>query len=467
MNRISLATLARAGRTLALPGSLDLPMGRLDLELTHRWLPGRRLTARARWQGRNVLAKLFVGPGWRAHWKAECAGAQELAQAGIPTATLRECGHDNQGGWLLYDYLEPSRTATATWLTAGADERPAQLAALGALFGRLHAHGLSHDDPHWDNLLWHQGRLHMVDAGAVRLHPNPMPLRAALDNFGWVLAQRPPQELGTAAAAVQAYHAQPAAPQFGADALDAARQAGWRRRLRDFMSKTARECTLFAYGKRWRERRALLRAQAALLEPLLDDPEAALTRATLLKQGGSATVGRLQVEAHMLVIKRYNLKNWLHRLRRCLRDTRAWVSWREGHRLQFCGIATPTPLAVIERRFGPLRGRAYLITEHCPGQDILARARHWGERVPEADAFALAELFRALIAHRISHGDMKGTNLLWNGERYALIDLDGMRQHTEAAGFARAHATDRARLLANWPEGSPIRTQLETLLPAP
>lgn len=54
-------------------------------------------------------------------------------------------------------------------------------------------------------------------------------------------------------------------------------------------------------------------------------------------------------------------------------EPRAWHSWREGNRLAFLGIATPTPLAVLEKRFFWLRSQNYLVTEYLPGPDIIER----------------------------------------------------------------------------------------------
>ena len=77
-----------------------------------------------------------------------------------------------------------------------------------------------------------------------------------------------------------------------------------------------------------------------------------------LKRGRTATLARVEVNGRQLVIKRYNIKGPVHALSRSWRPSRAWHSWLEGHRLNFLGIATPRPLALVEQRAGPLRGKA-------------------------------------------------------------------------------------------------------------
>ena len=166
------------------------------------------------------------------------------------------------------------------------------------------------------------------------------------------------------------------------------------------------------------------------------------------------------------MVKRYNIKHWLHWLKRFWRPSRAWHSWIEGNRLELLGIATPRPLAVLERRWCWLRGRAYLVTEYCGGEDLIARfAAHVDGVPPEEELAALDRLFAALIRERISHGDFKGHNLFWDGGRWSLIDLDAMRQHASQASFAHAYGRDRARFLRNWPADSALHRLLDARLP--
>jgi len=209
------------------------------------------------------------------------------------------------------------------------------------------------------------------------------------------------------------------------------------------------------------------REEDAALAPILADPDAAIAAGEPLKLGGSSTVARVEQAGRQLVIKRYNIKGFGHWLRRFWRPSRAWHSWCEGNRLAFLGIATPTPLAVLERRTLGLRRQAYLITEHTPGMDIIARFAPCGMDglPPEADLQALEALFADLLRERISHGDCKGNNILWQDGRWALIDLDAMQYHGQASSFKAAYGRDRARLLRNWSADSALYRELDRRLP--
>jgi len=200
---------------------------------------------------------------------------------------------------------------------------------------------------------------------------------------------------------------------------------------------------------------------------VLEQADALIDKGHLYKTGGAASVARIEVNGRKLVLKRYNIKNTAHWFKRFWRPSRAWHSWIEGHRLEFLGIATPRPLAVLEQRVLGLRSRAYLVTEYVDGPDLTACFAPYVESgdAPEEQVDALVHVMQQLIRERISHGDFKGHNLFWHNGQWSLIDLDAMCQHATQLSFAPAYARDRARLLRNWPSGSALHQRLDRLLP--
>ena len=238
-------------------------------------------------------------------------------------------------------------------------------------------------------------------------------------------------------------------------------------RLKDFLSKVGRDCSLFSVKDSAFGLRAIRREEEVAMTPVLAQADQLLDHGHLYKTGGAASVGRVDVAGRSLVIKRYNIKSFAHWLKRFWRPSRAWHSWREGNRLAFLGIATPKPLALLEQRFFWLRRKAYLVTEFLPGPDIIERFAPYVAtgNAPEVELQALDQLFGQLLRERISHGDLKGHNVFWHQDRWALIDLDAMCQHTSAASFAKAFERDRARFMRNWPADSVLRQSLEQRLP--
>lgn len=474
-----LSELKLAGRSPVLPMSLALAdaAGPAELQLLTllRVLPGQRYVGAGVWRGRPVLAKLLVGNKAARHFQRELAGVRLLAEQGMTTPLLLADGlQEGEGGWLLFELLEHAQGLGDAWaavehLPPLADEQSAVLGEALAAIGQLHAKGLWQADLHLDNLMRSNGQLYFIDGGGVMAEQAGQSLsrQKVLENLGVFFAQLPrtlepfTEELLVYYLLSNGEHALP----LEALQKQIEKVRDWR--LKDFLDKSGRDCSLFSVKDGAFELRAIRREEEAAMLPVLAQADALLDQGHLYKTGGAASVAKVEVAGRALVIKRYNIKNFNHWLKRFWRPSRAWHSWREGNRLVFLGIATPKPLAVQEQRFLGLRRKAYLVTEYLPGPDIIERFAPYVESgaAPENELQALDELFAQLIRERISHGDFKGHNLFWDGGRWALIDLDAMCQHRSPASFAPAFARDRARFMRNWPMGSALHQLLEQRLP--
>lgn len=436
-----------------------------------RVLPGKRIVAEADFGGAHALAKLYLAPRSAVHWQRERQGLEHLIAAGLPTPPvvvaqpLREGGHA-----LVTRFLTPSETLAEAWrhLAQPAAGSPAGIAVLAPAFrllGRLHRHGLTHDDLHLGNFLRSGDAHYVIDGDAIRRHMHqPLDADTAHRNLALLIAQLPIDWHDAVQPLIDAYEAENPEQPISAGALAQAVAHVRSERLSDYLAKARRECTLFRVEQRFDRRTVSLRSAGDELAALLDDPDATVEQGEQLKDGRTCTVSRVSTTTQTLVIKRYNLKNAGHAFSRLWRPSRAWHSWIEGHRLTLLGIPTPLPLAVSEERYGPLRRRAWLITEYCEGPNLIEYLD--ADHVPPpAVANALRRLFNALFSARISHGDLKASNLLWTGRDIQLIDLDAMIQHRSAAAHRRAWARDRARLLRNWPADSRLCRWLDEHLP--
>lgn len=463
------AELRAAGRNPPLPCRIVLEDGRsLELLRALRILPGKRLVAEARLDGAAVLAKLFLADGAERHAARERDGIAALQAAAIPTPAPVADAPLNGGGRLIATrFLEDAISLAEAWDMAprppGDADAIALLAPALATLARMHAAGLAQADLHPGNFLLHDGALWVIDGDAVTRAPTALPTAAATANLAILLAQLPPAWDEQLPALLAPYTT------AGGQVTDAptllaevASVRAWR--LDDLLAKSVRECSLFAVGRSATRFTSVVRDEADALAPLLADPDAAVRNGVLLKDGNSATVARVVLGTRELVVKRYNLKHLGHALSRAWRPSRAWHSWRVAHRLRFLDIATPRPLALIEERLGPLRRRAWLVTELCPGRNLLELLAP--DQPPPADiARELVTSFSALHAARIQHGDLKATNLLWHEGRLNFIDLDATTAHRDAHRFERAWARDRARLLRNWPPECVLARWLDEHLP--
>ncbi|MEX5343964.1 lipopolysaccharide kinase InaA family protein [Pseudomonas sp. I2] len=474
-----LPELKDAGRSPTLPLTVTLAdaAGSADLQLLSllRVLPGQRYVGAGIWRGTPVLAKLLVGNSAARHFQRELEGARLMAAQGLTTPQLLADGlKEGEGGWLLFEFLEGADSLADAWakvqdLPVLADEQQQVLGEALAAVAHMHAKGLWQEDLHLDNLLRHDGRLYLIDGAGIKAETPGQQLsrQRVLENLGVLFAQLPKrlepfiEELLVHYLLANAEHALPLeALQKQVDKV-----RSWR--LKDYLEKAGRECTLFSVERSLSGLRAIRRAEVDAMLPVLAQADALIDQGHLFKTGGAASVARIDVGGRALVLKRYNIKNTAHWFKRFWRPSRAWHSWIEGHRLAFLDIATPRPLAVLEQRVMGLRSRAYLVTEYADGPDLIECFQPYVEsgEAPEEQVQALVHLMQQLVRERISHGDMKGHNLFWLDGQWSLIDLDAMCQHATQLSFAPAYARDRARLLRNWPSGSALHRRLDEVLP--
>ena len=471
--------LRRVQRQLPVPFRLRLSAADAGESITCRdvlrHLPGKRLVCRAsRANGEAVIVKLFLAPrhAWR-HCKRERAGIAALQKAGIPTPALLSPTTlaDGRTPLVVTSAVTGARSLRDCWSGWENPERRIQIMACARLMARLHRCGYIQRDAHPDNFLVAANQVLMIDGDAVRAKP-PLTFtrrQRSLNNLAQFLIQFDPDAECWAPDALNAYE----------------QQRGWagrpkrilrlkrlmrrcrHRRLRRRASKVTRNCTDIAVRRSWRRYTACDRQwYAEAWQPLLDDPDQAMNAGQRLKDGNSATVVRIRYGGHTLVIKRYNMKNRWHHLRRCLRPSRGRTAWRNAHMLPLIGIDTPSPRALIEERWGPFRARAFLICDHQAGVNLSAYWPHNGQITgPRIDALpALAGLVGRLHAAQISHGDLKATNLIVDRRRVLLMDLDGLRIIRSRRRFKRHFQKDAMRLLGNWPKDSPVQDALRIAL---
>ncbi len=341
---------------------------------------------------------------------------------------------------------------------------------------------------------------YLLDGDAVRSIGADI-AKATLENLALFLGQFTPEVDGFVPGLVDVYES---ATGFSVNRteLDQAIHRIREKRCADYLSKTLRDCTLFQVQTSFTRFQVSGRNHHGQLHQFFQKPDS-LMNGRLLKDGNTCTVTEVNIETAVgdsvqrqnkqqnqqhkeqnnqqqnpagpdaslrtLVIKRYNIKGLGHWLTRFWRPSRAWHSWVAGHRLKFLAIPTAEPVAMMESRFGPLRGRAWLAMAKVDGVSLdQLYPRDFPGGFEDRHAVSLAKLLGQLNEHRISHGDMKASNLIWSEERqsFVLIDLDALKHyplkhhplkdHSRPDSFTNAHANDLRRLRANWPAGSKL-----------
>ena len=472
----SIGSFADLGRTPPLPFRVDVDLGnggrRLVCTETLRSQPGRRFVARTTIDGQDAVLKAFFGRRASRDFQRERRGVEALKAAGVAAPKLLGTGRGGGARVLAFAFVDGRRP-----LVEDANR-------VLALLAKMHDRGVRQRDLHLGNFLARRRDVLPIDAGDIRRARRVWNWQR-LQDAARLLAEFAPPDAPDAAAATQAYaKAFSAAFQLDPRRLGLAAARARRKRVRQLMAKSVRDCTPFAVRRH--SGRFIVTARGdddpALLE-VIADPERALAGGTVLKQGNTAKV----VRVGELAVKRYRVKGPWHRLRLKFKPSRARRAWQAGHGLRCLGIATPRPRALIECRSED--AAAYLVCDFAGTATLgdetsaplaaegaaISRPGNAGVSPAQAKAPvnksaggtpALPGRAPAATTHRrtpsahdlferwreagFSHGDTKATNFVVSGNGFEIVDLDAAAFHRFRWTFERAHRRDHVRWLRNW-----------------
>jgi tRNA A-37 threonylcarbamoyl transferase component Bud32 len=453
----------QSGYTPSVPFSISLPDGStIVCEEVVRAMPGRRYVCRGKWGDHVVFIKLFSqDPRAAREWRNEQRGNVMLKEAAIPAPILllRASLTQPAAHLLVYAALEQAESSRERWERENDDGRRQLLEELVDLLASHHAAGIRQQDLHMRNFLYSDSVLYTLDAADIEINTNALSKQASLDNLAALFALLKPEYDQWVEGLYARYCQHRGWPASPTDETGLLTEIQRQRRYKQnkFLTKIFRNCTAFVAKQSWRRVYVYDRNEDnALFRKLVSNPDKLPETAerAVIKAGNTCTVTSIRLGQRKLVSKRYNIKNIWHGLGRALRPTRASQSWRNAHRLLMHGITTARPLALIENRFGPLRGTAWFIM-----QDVEGPSAHVFFRDPavnRAEQLSIAEQFAEVLTimcrEQISHGDMKATNFVISHGQLVVLDLDALRQHRDKPGFERAFRRDLRRFFQNWRE---------------
>ncbi|MBU3735937.1 MAG: hypothetical protein FGM62_03060, partial [Methylobacterium sp.] len=299
--------------------------------------------------------------------------------------------------------------------------------------------------------------------------------RAALDNLAALLSKFDADDDGAIAQAFAGYcdALGQTAPQGRQRWLQ--RRVAWHRlrAARRFADhKVYRNCSDIAVQTAFRQFLAIVRQPGLTeLRACLDHLPALVRRPDLcfLKRGNTCTVMACPLDGRDRVIKRYNIKSFWHALSRAWRPSRAARSWSNAHRLGMLGIETARPLALVESRWGPLRGKAYFFSDQVPGRDarVLFDDTQVSMETRRQVASAIAAMLHKLWRLGLVHGDLKAGNILVTADgRPVMLDLDAMFEARCRWQLRRGHVRDLRRWMKNWQDAPQTAELMQAALKA-
>ena len=463
MHSYNAKQLQKAGRNLKLPFCVYLKGSDKEVICTQllRIVPKRRAVFLGQWAGEKVVAKLYYQSRHiKRHIHRELSGTSALVNAGIQTAGILFSGHTKDGhiGVLLFEYIDPSLSFEQALKQSGSIEhRQNLLDNLVQIIASMHRNGLLQNDLHFNNFLVKENTIFAIDAASINIcnHQCPVAIDKGLKNLAVLFAQLKLPDMHFAQTAFNNYvktlDLTPSEIMFKVFEYMIAHAR--KHNIRRYLKKIFRESTRHIHEHSFSSFMVCNRSfYSPLMAAMLKNPDKALENPqwSELKKGNSSTVSKINIDGTDFVVKRYNIKGLWHRIKRIFMTTRAARSWKNAHRLTALGIKTPIPVAFLEKRIGPFHGVAYFISTYVQGPDaaqFFATKNHISQKNV---ARQIAQLFHNLKTARISHGDMKATNIIIVDQQPFLIDLDAMRTHIIEKRFDRAHEKDLNRFNKNW-----------------
>ena len=427
-----------------------------------RIVPEKRLVFMGKYHNENVIIKLFVHHS-RAekHWLRECKGAILLHSNNILSPEIMAQGISEEGVYfIIFQYIQGLSLAEF-WKTTSQLKKEAKVKQMLLILEQHHNSGLAHQDLHYGNFfLSDKGdHIYTLDGEEVKASTSALTLNARIKNLALFLAQTFDLSQSFCLECFDDY--------FSLSSLDITiqeRKEFWNKikliqqlRIDQYLKKILRECTEVIHDHK-KGAYSLCRREYhnSAVQKLLIHPEQLFQdkASVYLKQGNTCTIKSILLDNQHYVIKRYNPKGLLYELTHIGQTSRARKSWINAHLLRFMGILTPEPVALIEQKLSMGNYYRYFISKQVTAPNSWSFFCEHPFIHHKNVADRLLSLFNKLAEYKITHGDLKGSNILIKQNKICILDLDGMQQHKKEQQFKKSWLRDKRRFLNYWAKKS-------------
>lgn len=455
--------LVEFGRNVPTPCNVSLIEDGVEtkLEILNilRILPGKRLTAVAKLDGKKIVAKLFFHPqAWKRKLDKELRGMQEFEQHQLATPKiLSQHKIKGSGAAILIEYLETGLNLAEYFANEKAVTSPEGAKVWSLLFNalcRCHNTRLWQGDMHLGNYMLFQDQLYLVDGGDVQRLRTPLTKAKRLENIADFISQFPVSFDCQVDLMLESYQVD--YKEFSAADLAKVRprvRSLRIKRLASFEKKVFRSTTA---NRKVRTARSQVVHDRMMHEhdvsEFIENPDSYIKQEHMLKDGNSTTVVQLSIGGIAMVLKRYNVVGFLPALKHLFDESRAHRCWRNASMLGLLGVPTPRAYLFLEERiYWIFQRRAYFLTEKIQASNLLLQLEDASENLDETKLVAaFASFFETMSSYKISHGDMKATNFIFQQDKLYVLDLDGMRRHRFKWWAQRRSLSDIKRFEKNW-----------------
>ncbi len=438
-----------------------------------RSVSGRREVYDARWNNESVVAKVFSHRiRARRHLDREWRGLSWLRDRGLNSPKPLFYGRTEDGRWaVVLEKIVDSATAfDALNESTDKDKKLDLLIRVCRELARQHSKGVLQKDPHLRDFLLAGERIYALNPRQMAFFSAPLSRKRSVNNLAMLVGYVPAGDTASESMICKEYF-QARGWDFGkSDEVLLQKQLAAHKKkvIRGGLKKCLR-----TNGRHLKIKDGQYAAEydrgfccKAEMSDFIRQVDALMDAGLILKNGNTSSVSRLTWNGRDLVVKRYNHKGIAHSLRHTAKKSRACRSWLHGLRLEMLDIPTPRPLAYIERRKAGLVWKSYLVTEYVEGRKLhdFLHDDAVSQEQRLAATQAVMKLIERLWKYRITHGDLKHTNVLVTKYGPVLTDLDGMTVHRWKLLYKNKRTKDMERFLKE--EGGLPPTQSRSLNPA-
>ena len=403
-----------------------------------RTIPGRRQIYDAMWNHGAVIVKVFSHKiSAKRHLKRECDGLSELAKRGLSSPATLFCGKTQDGHWaMVVEKIADSSTALDIFnKTPDKTDKLNLLVLVCRELAKQHERGILQKDLHLGNFLLDGDKVFLLDPGQMKFLLRPLNRKKSVSQLALLVRYLPASDIDSIRELCQQYFA---ARNWHIEKLD---ETFLQKQVAAHRGKIAKK----GLKKCLRTSRNFVRIKTSKYVAVIDRDFCQETRAAdfiekidalmdegkILKKGNTCYVSHVTWNGKDIVIKRYNHKGLVYSLRHTIKRSRARRCWLWGHKLLMLGIATPKPLAYIEKRRAGIVWQSYYVTKFVNGQklsDFLKDSTV--TQLQRTTAIAqIEDILSRLWKHKIVHRDLKPSNILIADAGPVLTDLDAMAKH--------------------------------------
>ena len=417
-----------------------------------RSIPGIRAVYDAAWQDRPVIVKVFSS--WfnaPRHLKREWQGLNSLKKLKINSPEPLFFGKTDDGQWaIVTEKIVDSFTARELFSKTARYQTKLDLLNLVCKeLVRKNEMGILQKDLHLGNFLIKDNEVYTIDPAQMRFFSRPLTRSESISQLA-ILACSVPEDDELVKSLAEQYFSERCWKLGKKDVLLLKRKmASHRKKINGkSIKKTLRTGTGYRRIRIGRHSAVFDRDFIGAGDPysFLEQIDSLMDAGQILKKGNTSYVSTLVWNNHKIVIKRYNYKGFIYSLRITLKGSRARHCWLCGHLLSMLNIPTPKPLAFIELNRGPILWQSYLVTEFVEGRRLYDCLQQANKEQQSKIALQIRQLLDKLGQNRITHGDLKPTNILITKDGPVLTDLDAMKSYKWSRFFRINQFKDTARL---------------------